>query len=118
MKKLIVFATAALVVWYWLSRHINGVEFTLKNVGPEALRSVTVDVTGKSYAIGDLLPGRSKTVKVNPLGESHIGLRFREGRVLTIDCYMEHDYGGRIEANVTSQAVVTVKDEITLPSLF
>ena len=118
MKRLIVFAAAALVVWYWTSRHTNGVEFTLKNVGPEALQSVTVEVTGKSYAIGDLPPGGSKTVKVNPLAESHIGLRFREGRMLTIDCYMEHDYGGRIEANVTSKAVVTVKDESTLPSLF
>jgi hypothetical protein len=118
MKKFIVFATVVFVVWYWAFRYTNGVEFTLKNVGADALRSVTVELTGKSYVLGDIPSGASKTVKVNPLGESHIDLRFSDGRMLTIDCYVEPDYGGNIEADVTSQAVVAVKDESTLPSWF
>ncbi len=119
MKKLIVFATVVFVVWYWAFRHTNGVEFTLKNVGAEALRSVTLELTGQSYVLGDIAPGASKMVKVNPLVEAHrIDVRFPNGRMLSIDCYIEKDDGGSIKADVTSQAVVTVKDESTLPSLF
>lgn len=56
MKKFIVFATVVFVVWYWAFRYTSGVEFTLRNVGAEALRSVTVEVTGKSYVLGDIPP--------------------------------------------------------------
>jgi hypothetical protein len=120
MKKLIVFATVVFVAWYWAFMHTNGIEFTLKNVGTEALRSVTVELKDKSYVLGDVAPGTSKTVKINPLVETHrIDLRLLNGRMLTIDCYIsEKDSGGRIKADVTSEAVITVKDESTLPSLF
>jgi hypothetical protein len=118
MKNFIVFAMVVFVAWYWAFRYTNGVEFTLKNVGAETLPSVTVEVRGKSYALGDIPPEASKTVKVNPHGESDIKLRFANGLRLTIDCYIETDYGGSIEANVTSRAVVAVKDESTLPSWF
>ena len=116
MKKFIVFAAVVFVVWYWTFRYTNGVQFTLKNVGSETLHSVTVEVTGKSYTLSDISPGASRTVKVDPISESDIKLRLPRGPVLTIDCYLEHDYGGSIEANVTSQAVVSVKDESTLQS--
>jgi hypothetical protein len=118
MKKVILFAIVAIVVAYVAFTRTTGVEFTLKNVGAETLRSVIVEVRGKSYALGDILPETSKTVKVNPQGESDIKLRFANGPRLIIDCYIENDYGGSIEANVTSRQVVTLKDESTLPSLF
>jgi hypothetical protein len=119
MKKLLVFAMVALVVAYWAVRTaVAGVEFTLNNAGSEALRSVTVEVTGRSYKLGDIPPVGSKTVKLNPTAESHIELRFSTGLDLTIDCYLEPDYGGSIQAKVTSKAVVAVKNEVRLPSLF
>jgi hypothetical protein len=117
MKKLIVFAVV-FVVWYWTFRHTNGVQFTLKNVGTETLRSVIVEVGGNSYLLGDIAFKTTKTLKVEPRGESDIKLRFANGPHLSIDCYIENDYGGSIEANVTSRAVVAVKDETTLPSWF
>jgi len=118
MKKFVLFATLVFVVWYVAFRYTNGVQFTLKNVGPETLHSVTVEVSGKSYTLSDIPSGAAKTVKVNPVGGSDIKLRLPSGFVLTIDCYLEHDYGGSIEANVSSRGVVAVKDKSTLPSWF
>lgn len=118
MKKFIVLAAVMFVAWYWAFRYTNGVQFTLKNVGSETLQTVTVEVTGKSYTLSDISPGAIKTVKVNPVGESNIKLELPHGVVLIVDCYLEHDHGGTIEANVTSHRLVGVKDESTLPSWF
>ena len=112
MKKILVIAALALLIVYWVTR-VGGVEFTLNNAGAEPLRGVIVEVTGRSYKLGDLPPGSSKTVKLNATGDSHIELRFLNGRRLTIDCYFGPGSGGSIKAKVTSQAVVAVEDEIS-----
>ena len=112
MKKILVIAALALLIVYWESR-AGGVGFTLNNAGSEALRGVIVEVTGKSYKLGDLPPGGSQTVELNATGDSHIELRFSDGRRLTIDCYFGPGSGGSIKAKVTSQAVVAVEDEIS-----
>jgi hypothetical protein len=86
MKKILRLAMVVLVVVYFAARTATaGVDFTLSNSGSEALRSVTVQVTGRSYELGDIPPGGSKTVKLNPTSESHIELLFPAGRILTID---------------------------------
>ena len=122
MKKNLAIAALVLVIGYLVTRALltvfletraeaAGVEFTLDNAGSEALRAVIVDVTGRSYKLGDLPVGRSKTVKLHPTGDSHIELRFSNGHPLTVDCYFEPAYTGRIKARITSQAVVAVEDE-------
>lgn len=125
MKKSLRFAIIALVamvllavVYFSVRTATAGVAFTLSNSGTEALRSVTVQVTGRSYELGDIPPGGSKIVKLNPTSESHIKLLFPTGRSLTIDSYFEPDYRGRINASVTSMAVVTVTDEVRVATFF
>ena len=125
MEKILRFAMVALVtmvlivVGYFATRTVNaGVDFTLTNSGPEMLRSVAVQVTGRSYALGDIPSGGSKTVKLNPTSESHIKLLFPTGPGLTIDCYFEPNYHGRISASVKSGAVVTVVEEVRMTSFF
>jgi hypothetical protein len=123
MKKNWAIAALALVIVYLVTRALvtvfletraeaAGVEFTLDNAGSEALRTVIVDVTGRSYKLGDLPAGSSKTVELHATGDSHIELRFSNGHHLTIDCYFEPAYSGRIKAKITSHAVVAVEDEI------
>jgi hypothetical protein len=112
MKKILVIVPLALLIVYWVAKS-GGVDFTLTNVGAEALRGVVVEVTGRSYTLGDLSPGSSETVKLNAASDSHIELRFSNGRHLTIDCYFGATSGGSIRAKVTSQAVVAVEDEIS-----
>jgi hypothetical protein len=89
-----------------------GVAVTVANAGTVTMRAVTVRLTGKSYAMGDLAPGASKSVAVHTAADSHIVLVYDGSRRLTIDCYMERGYSGKIAATVTSERVVAVKDDI------
>lgn len=119
MKKLLLIGILALVAAFLLAESgATGVAFTVTNVGSDTLRSVTVKVTGRAYSIGDLSPGKSKSINVDPTGESHIELIFSDSRRLMIDCYFEPRYEGKIAAEVTSQDVVSVKDEVRVPTFF
>jgi hypothetical protein len=91
-----------------------GVTLMLSNVSAVPMQSVTVRVTGRSYAIGDLAPGASKSIAVHPTADSHIELVFDRTRRLKIDCYLERGYRGRIAAAITPERVVSVKDETIL----
>ena len=95
-----------------------GVLFTLVNAGTEPLPRVTVHVTGRSYSLGAIGPGGSRSVKLNPTGESHIELGLPDARRLRIDCYFENGYRGTIRAEVTPQGAVSVRNEVRAPSLF
>jgi hypothetical protein len=118
MKKVALFVTVAIVIAYLVLTGTDGVELTLKNVGATTLRSVSVDVSGASYALGDIPSGASKMVKINPKWESDIKLRFANSPGLIVGVYVDNEFGGSIEASVTEQKVVAVKDESTFPSLF
>ena len=112
LQLLTLIGALALVIVEWVRADGAGVEFTLNNAGPEALGAVIVEVTGRSYGLGDMPSGSSKTVKLNATGDSHIELRFSNGHRLRIDCYFEPAYTGSIKAKVTAQAVIAVDDKI------
>ena len=80
----------------------------LTNVSVETMRAVTVEVSGRSYQIGDLMPGVVTTVHVEPEGDSHVELLFAENRRLKIDCYIAAGSGDTVTATVTPTAVVAV----------
>lgn len=88
-----------------------GVTVTVSNVGTVTMHAIKVQLTGKSYAIGDLGPGASTSIAVHPVTDSHIVLVFDRTRSLTVDCYLEHGYTGKIAATVTAKRVVAVKAE-------
>lgn len=89
-----------------------GVTLTVVNAGTVTMHAITANVTGNAYAIGDLRPGASRSIAVHAASDSHIVLAYNGSRRITIDCYMERDYRGKITATVTSERVVAVKDEI------
>lgn len=90
------------------------VTFVAHNVGAEPMRSVVVHVTGRSYPIGDLPPGASKSVRLSPTSESHIELSQAGHARLTVGGYFEKGYRGTITADVTTDRVVVVRDEVML----
>lgn len=114
MKKLLLVSLVAIVLGFigYYSSFSDGVTFVAKNVGTESIRSVVVHVTGKSYVIGDIEPGTSKSVVLNPISESHVELTFSGHPRLTIDCYFEHGYSGTLATEITVERVVTVKDSM------
>lgn len=115
MKKSFLIAMAVMIAAYFMAKtSASGVTFSLSNVGITAMESVTVQVIGRSYPLGDLAPGSSKSIKVDPTGESHIELVFSGTRRLTIDCYVESGYKGKITAEVTPEKVVSVKSDLKI----
>jgi len=113
MKKWLLTALLALIAACGPVREEGaGVTVTVVNAGTVTMRAITVKVTGNAYAIGDLGPGASKSIAVHPASDSHIVLAYEGTHRLTIDCYMERGYRGKLTATLTSERVVAVKDEI------
>src|SRR5699024_10044387 len=84
----------------------------IKNMGEHTLHSVTVYVTGNSYAIGNIQPNASKSVQVSVAGgASHIELTQINGPRLVLDVYFEPGYGGEIYAIVAPDSVLSVKQD-------
>lgn len=99
------FVIALVIGVAWPSR----VEVNLTNAGAETMRAVVVHVTGASYEIGDIAPGETRTVKVNPTGESHVEFTSSGGPRVKIESYFERDYEGYVNARVTSTRVLGFK---------
>lgn len=95
----------------------GGVNVVIHNVGSEPLQSVVVHVTGNSYSIGDIDAGDIKTVKVFANGESHIEIEHGKQNRLIIGTYFEKSYRGKITVEVTTEKVISIKDEIRIGPL-
>jgi len=97
---------ATVLVWLYLER---GVLVTVRNSDARALRSVSVHVTGRAYVLGDLEPGATRSVRVNPTGESSVEIRFRDdsGKTKSLDAggYIEAGYAGSMEVDVDFERV-------------
>ena len=92
----------------------RGVTFTIRNVGNTPLAGVVVRVTGNSYSIGDVLVNQTRSVVVKPSGESHIEIEQAGHQPLVVDCYFEPGYAGDVSADVTTDKVVSVKNNIRI----
>ncbi len=92
----------------------GGVTFTVRNAGDSVMAGVVVQVTGKAYPVGDLLPGESKSMTLAPTGESHVEIAQIGNPKLVVDCYFEPGYEGTIEARLTETKVVAVKSQLRL----
>jgi len=84
------------------------------------MTDVTIEVTGKSYPVGDLKPSESASVRVNPSGESHVEIEYRDHqdvqRRLVADCYFEGGrlYHGRIDVTVRNNEIQRIVDDIRI----
>ena len=86
---------------------LGRVKVTVHNVdATETLHAVTVHVTGASYVIGDLPPGKHASIRVNARGESDVRVRhvMSDGTVVEsrVDCYIESGARGSVRAAVNA----------------
>ena len=82
------------------------------NVGDMEFQSVRVEVTGRSYELGRILPGKEASTVVSPTGESSVKLRAIDlrGDVQNYDTgpYIEPGFVGDIRIKLTYQRLVAV----------
>ena len=91
----------------------RGVAVTVRNVGTESLRGVVVHVTGKSYPVGNIQAGDSRSVRVSPTGESHIEIEHSKGRLI-VDTYFESGYRGGVCVEITETEIKRVKNDVRI----
>jgi hypothetical protein len=96
----------------------NGMDVTIENGGDTALESAQLHVRGNTYKLGDIPAGESVSRAISVEGESHIEVVSNKGKRLVINVYMEPGYEGSVEAEVTPDSVLSVRDDITVPQLF
>jgi hypothetical protein len=100
----------------WYRQHSRGVEIRLHSVANSPLRSVTVAVTGNSYALGDLAPGQTTSVWVAPTSESGVDVSFATAsggvKHAALSGYIEPGYSGWISADLTTNEAVNIEDHV------
>jgi hypothetical protein len=98
----------------WCRDHLNGIEIRVHNVDTHVVRGVSVEVRGHSYDLGDLMPGMTRTVKVEVSGGESglaIGQRTAAGRRTdTVHAYIEQGYSGWQLVDVTQAEAHTVEE--------
>lgn len=96
----------------------RGVRVVVRNTGQERMRDVTIHVTGRMYALGDLAPGNSGSQRVSPTGESSVEIEFtdEQGQRVRLGAvgYLEPGYRGQIEMEIQNGKASAVKDEIQI----
>ena len=95
----------------------DGVKVVIRNEGATPMRDVQVIVTGRRYAIGNLLPDETHHVYVNPTSESDIKVTFLDEtdrpQSLAVG-YIEPGYNGRITIHIVDGEVANVDSRIGL----
>jgi hypothetical protein len=112
-RRLLLLAALVVIVAGYLLLRGGGVRVIVTNNGQATLEKVRVDVTGRSYDLGDVPPGGSREVGVEPTGESHVELSFtdqgRQVRLVT-GTRFEPGYRGEIIISVRDGKIEHVKD--------
>ncbi len=87
-------------------------EVRLVNIGPSALESVVIHVTGATYPVARIAPGDSSTVATEPVGESSVYVtRSHRADSLQLDVYFEPGYGGRVRAVIEADSLLDVRHD-------
>ncbi len=96
----------------------SGVTATVKNTGSSTLDGVVVIVTGKTYSAGNIQPGQSASVVVNPQSESRLVIEYSDPtgnqHSLPVDCYFESGYRGSITVEVSGNQIAKVDNHIRI----
>ena len=94
------------------SSDLYGARVVMRNSSTTPLHSVTVRVTGNSYAVGELPAFGSCSVKTYPTSESNIIIEHMdtsgENKELPVDCYFEPGHRSTIVVSVTADSAVKI----------
>ena len=102
---LLMAAILALFMWFR-----PGVTVSIRNSGLMDMKDVVADVTGRSYQIGEIAAGATKSCRVNPIGESDVKISYSladgSNRRHSLDCYIEPGYRGSISTEVKNGELI------------
>ena len=100
----------------WL--HFNrGLTVRIHNSDARTLRSLVVSVTGQAYPLGDLPPGSTVSVRVEPKGESGVAVEFQESagnpKQLNAGGYYEWGYKGTVSLDIDAERILHKTENVS-----
>ena len=100
---IVVVAVALAFAVYRLTASLN---VTVANEGASRMTAVVVHVADRSYPLGDIPPGGSRTVRAAPAAPGHLTMEFSapEGRQVRLNV------GGSLDPGARGTITVHVKD--------
>jgi hypothetical protein len=104
---------AALLLGLVVYHVTGGLDVAVVNEGQSPMRALVVQVTGKSYPLGDIPAGSTRTIRVEPAGKSGVEMEFHdaEDRLIRLSAggSFEPGYRGTVTVHVKDGAVVKVE---------
>jgi hypothetical protein len=101
---------------FWI-HFTRGLKVHVYNADSQTLRSLVVSVTGNSYHLGDLLPGSTVSVLVEPKGESGVTVEFVDvgGSLKQFNAagYYESGYKGTIFLEINAERILQKREKVT-----
>ena len=74
------------------------------------MKGLVVEVTGRSYKLGDVAADATKSCRVNPIGESSVEISYTQQdgtkKHHDINCYLESGYRGSIHAECSNGELI------------
>lgn len=96
----------------------RGVDVVLINDGGRPIKDLRILFRGGEEHISRLASGGMHTVKVNPDGESDLGIEFLDSKGTNhkevLDVYIERNYRGRIIVRIDSEGNLSWKNEVRI----
>jgi len=93
----------------------NGVQIAITNKTGGNITDIRLDFTGGVVSPEIIKDGDTYTARVNPTGDSHLELRYRDGTGTEhserFGVYFEHGSSGRIVIEVWPAGRITLKDD-------
>ena len=107
-------AVAAIAFLLWP----RGVNVIVVNAGSSPMTSVSVAVTGGTFAMPNIPPNEARNVRVKPTGDSNIVLTYTDAagpHTVVVDCYLGNGgYSGSITIDVANGTIVQKLDSIRI----
>ena len=96
----------------------SGIEVIVRNDGTAVVNDLTLAFSGGEKSVSSLPAGQKASFRINPKGESHLGLAFTDSggqrKSTNIDVYFETGYQGVVDVRIDQSGRVSWVDNIIL----
>ena len=95
----------------FFSLQTDVITVTVRNSGAQKLSPVSVTTADQRYTLGDIEPGGSAKLGLNPVRDTDLMITSSAGRS-RVNAYLTRGYVGEISVNLDGRVVKAVKDDL------
>lgn len=99
----------------WWSRPVVHLEAIITNSGATQMLDSSLACAQQNIHIGDFLPGETRTIRLDPCGDSHILISYKDDngidQIINVDCYVTGGSLGKIIIDVADGKTTRIEDQ-------